>query len=114
MENYTIEQLEQIIENKKEKEKEKQHTEQSNSFIKIGKNYFFRTVSYHLLGTVIEQNGKFVKLEKASWIADSGRFANFIKNGEADEVEPVGTVYLNLDVVVDFYEWQNKLLTEQK
>jgi hypothetical protein len=80
----------------------------------VGGKYFFRTVTYHLLGNVVKQIGNFLELENASWIADSGRFMNFIKEGTVNEVEPVGHVWINMSSVVDFYPWKHKLFTEQK
>lgn len=80
-----------------------------------GKNIFFRTVTYHILGRVINIiNGKWLHLESASWIADSGRFMNCVKEGTLSEVEPIGTHFLNLDSVTDFFPWAHPLPTEQK
>jgi hypothetical protein len=81
----------------------------------IGKKYFFRTVTYHLVGRVRKRvTSKFLLLEDASWIADSGRFMNFIKEGKVNEVEPVGMVYVNLDTVTDFFPWKHTLPKVQK
>ncbi|MFA5652266.1 MAG: hypothetical protein WC933_02785 [Candidatus Paceibacterota bacterium] len=82
----------------------------------VGEKIFFRTVTYHALGEVKKIVGRFVHLKNASWIADTGRFMNFIKDGvqENSEVEPVGEMFLNLDTVVDFFIWNNKLPKEQK
>ena len=80
----------------------------------IGKSFFFRTVTYHLIGKVVKRIGKIVELSTASWIGSSGRFMQAIKDGMLDEVEPTGTAFLNLDTVTDFYPWKHKLPTEQK
>lgn len=80
----------------------------------VGSKFFFRTVTYHMVGEVKKVVGRFVLLKNASWIADSGRFMNAIKDGELSEVEPVGTAYLNMDTVVDFFPWVHKLPAEQK
>lgn len=80
----------------------------------IGKKWFFRTVTYHLLGEAVKIVGDFVLLKNASWIASSGRFMQFIKEGKIDEVEPVGEVYVNLKTVVDFYNWKHLLPKVQK
>ena len=80
----------------------------------VGKNWFFRTVTYHLVGKVKRIFGNFIVLEEASWIPDSGRFMQFIKNGVLNEVEPVGDVILNMATVVDFYSWKHELPQEQK
>jgi len=83
----------------------------------IGKKFFFRTVTYHAVGRVVkwiscEEN--FIELSDASWVADSGRFMNAIKEGVLSEVEPVGTMWINLNSVVDFFPWKHDLPTEQK
>lgn len=80
----------------------------------IGHNFFFRTVTYHLIGKVTKRIGRFLQLEKASWVADSGRFMNAIKEGKLNEVEPVGIAFVNLESVTDFFPWKHKLPTEQK
>ena len=64
----------------------------------IGEKMFFRTVTYHALGEVKKIVGRFVYLKKASWVADTGRFRDFIR----DEYEVVeaktsdGTEYITL------------------
>ena len=80
----------------------------------VGKSFFFRTVTYHLIGKVTKRIGMFLQLDNASWIADSGRFMNAIKEGKLNEVEPVGQAFINLESVTDFFPWKHKLPTEQK
>lgn len=79
-----------------------------------GESYFIRTATYHSVGKVKQIKGKFLVLEKASWVADSGRFMNAIKEGELNEVEPVGDMVLNTDAIIDAFPWIHKLPTEQK
>lgn len=110
----TIEVSEETYEKIKEQLGEDEITDLDSMNDLIGGKWFFRTVTYYLLGKVTKIIGKFVKLEEASWIANSGRFTQFIKNGEVDEVEPVGTCFVNMDTVVDFYEWIHPLLKDQK
>jgi hypothetical protein len=82
----------------------------------VGEKVFFRTVTYHALGEVKKIVGRFVHLKNASWIADTGRFMNFIKDGVQTntEIEPVGEMFLNMDTVVDFFIWKHKLPSDQK
>ena len=80
----------------------------------VGGKFFFRTVTYHTVGEVVKIVGRFVQLKDASWVADSGRFMNAIKDGTLDEVEPVGKAFVNLDTVVDIFPWTHTLPTEQK
>ena len=53
-----------------------------------GKNILIRTVTNFYTGRVIEENSKFLKLEKAAWIADTGRFSDALASNIFDEVEP--------------------------
>lgn len=80
----------------------------------IGGKYFFRTVTYHTVGEVKKIVGRFAYLKDASWIADSGRFMEAIKDGTLNEVEPVGEAFINLDTVVDFFPWLHALPKDQK
>lgn len=80
----------------------------------IGRKIFIRTVTYHLLGKVRKIVGKLVFLSDASWVADSGRFMQFIKDGKLNEVEPVGDWFFNIETVVDGCEWKHELPKEQK
>jgi hypothetical protein len=80
----------------------------------VGKAFFFRTVTYHIVGRVDEQYGNILRLGDAAWIADSGRFTQAISEGKLDEVEPVDVAYVNLDSVTDFYPWNHALPLEQK
>ena len=80
----------------------------------IGKSYFIRTVTYHLLGRMKKQTGKFIILEDASWIADSGRFHQAITKGTLNEVEPVEDTIINTDSITDAFEWKHKLPRDQK
>jgi len=80
----------------------------------IGKNLFIRTVTYHLVGKLTKIIGSIWKLEDASWVADSGRFMNAIKNGSLSEVEPVGDAFVNSNSIVDIFPWKHLLPKEQK
>ncbi len=80
----------------------------------IGSCFFFRTVTYHLVGRVEAIFGNHLRLSDASWVADSGRFMNAIKDGTLNEVEPVGIAYINLSTVTDFFPWIHPLPKDQK
>lgn len=82
----------------------------------VGEKIFFRTVTYYALGEVKKIVGRFVHLKNASWVADTGRFMNFLKEGVQtnSEIEPIGEMFLNMDTVVDFFYWKHKLPDTQK
>jgi len=80
----------------------------------IGKKLFIRTVTYHLTGEVDKIVGKLFHLKTASWVADSGKFSEAIKNGTLSEVEYVGEAWVNIDTIVDIFPWNHKLPKETK
>jgi len=81
----------------------------------VGKKIFIRTITYHLTGRVVNiTNDGIMFLESASWIADSGRFMDFLKSGVPDEVEPVGDWFLSISSIVDGTFWKHDLPMEQK
>jgi hypothetical protein len=80
----------------------------------IGKKLFIRTVTYHLIGKVSKRVGKFLELEGAVWVADSGRFMNALKDGTLNEVEPCTVpTWVNIDSIVDMFIWKHALPKEQ-
>ena len=78
-----------------------------------GKCFFIRTVTYHWVGKVEKVRGKFMILKDASWVSDSGRFMNAIKQGTLNEVEPVGTAIINMETIVDICPWKHELPDRQ-
>ncbi len=82
---------------------------------KIGEKYFVRTVTHYMVGKLEEITGNFMVFSNASWIADTGRFADFLKTGEASEVEPVIGLYrLAVGSVVDVFDFEHTLPKSQK
>ena len=79
----------------------------------IGQKLYIRTVTYHLVGKVVNRIANLFELEDASWVADSGRFMNAIKEGTLDEVEPVGQAFVNMNSVVDMFPWTYDLPDKQ-
>jgi len=67
-----------------------------------------------MTGKVKKVIGQILELEDAAWIADSGRFMQAIVDGKLNEVEPVGTAFLNLATCVDFFPWKHDLPKTQK
>ena len=78
----------------------------------VGKSYFVRTVTYHLVGTVKEIKGDFIvfKEKTISWIADTERFMAAINEGSLREVEPVDVGGgVNMNSITDYFEWVHAL-----
>jgi len=80
----------------------------------IGKKLFFRTVTYHYTGKITKIVGNFIGLSDAAWIADSGRFMDFLKSGKASEVEPIGEMLLNMNTIVDAIPFNHELPKTQE
>jgi uncharacterized protein CbrC (UPF0167 family) len=76
--------------------------------------WFIRTVTYHLVGRIVGRTDGFLLLKNASWVADSGRFMQAIKNGTLNEVEPVGDAVVNISTIVDAFPWSHALPLTQK
>lgn len=74
----------------------------------VGKSYFIRTVTYHIIGTVDKISGPFLVLSEASWVADSGRFSKAIAEGELSEVEYIGQMFVNTTAIADATRWNHK------
>jgi len=113
----TITISDETYENIKEQLGENERCDISNIEDLIGKKFYFRNVTYHMVGKVEKiVFGRTLELSGASWIADSGRFHDAIKGGvdKLDEVEPVGQWYINLDANSDFGPWNHELPKEQK
>ena len=53
-----------------------------------GKNVLIRTVTNFYTGEVTEETSKFLRLSKAAWIADTGRFSEALEKSVFGEVEP--------------------------
>jgi hypothetical protein len=61
----------------------------SETMIEVGKCYYIETVTKYWTGRVTRVDCDWIELEDAAWIADTGRFHEFIENGTASEVEPI-------------------------
>lgn len=82
---------------------------------KVGKSYFIRTVTMHLIGKLEVVNSTELLLKNAVWVADSGRFHDALKKGTLSEVEPFVTdVIVNRTSIIDACEWIHDLPKEQK
>ena len=69
----------------------------------IGKNYLIRTVTMIQTGRLVAVTQQELVLEDAAWIADTGRFADALRTGKFNEVEPFpdGHVIVGRGAIVD-------------
>ena len=59
-----------------------------NPFMEIGDCYFIRTVTHYFTGRLIWVGDKEIVLEDVCWIADTGRFNEFVAGKTINESEP--------------------------
>ena len=79
----------------------------------IGKNVVVRTVTMYHVGRLTKVEDGFLTLEEAAWVADTGRWSEFLAKGTPEQVEPFpGTCYVSVGAVVDVCEWSHDLLRQ--
>lgn len=92
-------------------------TTNSTEPYKVGENYFIRTVTHHHTGQLVAVHPSELVLAKCCWIADDGRFADALKSGTFNEVEPFpdgAQVIIGRGSIVDAVIFSAKLPTSQK
>ncbi len=112
-----IQQIEAMLQKLKEDKTESLEMElkQPELPFKIGKAYLIRTVTHYYTGKLSDIVGKFLILDQCSWIPDTGRFMEAVKEGKFDEVEPMGnSVIVNSDSIIDAVIVEFKLPNDQK
>ena len=84
--------------------------------IMVNKTVFVRSFPFHYIGVLEAIYPRELVLSKVSWIADSGRWADALQNGELDEVEPYpdGPVIVPRGNICDVSLWLHQLPREQK
>lgn len=86
---------------------------------KIGKAYYIRTVTMHIIGKLEAVFPEELVVSQASWIADSGRFHDALKGGESKlkEVEPFmpnEEVIIGRGSIIDATVWVHEVPKNQK
>lgn len=83
--------------------------------LQIGQAYLIRTVTMYYTGRVVAITDSDIILEDAAWIADTGRFADCLRTGNFNEVEPFpnGTI-VSRGAIVDCTSWPHPLPKAQK
>lgn len=73
----------------------------------VGKTYIFRTITMCNIGVVESIVGKFIMLDNAVWIPDTGSWGKCLVDPNEIEVAEAfpKTIGLNIDTIVDFTEW---------
>ena len=84
---------------------------------RIGNKVFIRTVAYFYTGEIVALTKETITLAKAAWIPETGRFADAMKFGLFNEVEPYPDTMLvsvNRGAIGDVCDWPHALPQEQK
>jgi hypothetical protein len=75
-----------------------------------GSTVLIRTVTMTLTGRVVRRDKEFIELEDPAWIADTGRFADALRTGNLNEVEPTeSNVLVGIGSIVDVWHWEHAL-----
>lgn len=80
-------------------------------------NVFIRTVTHYFTGRVEKVTKSWIYLSSAAWIADTGRFADAMKKGSLNEIEPYpdnAIIRVNRDGIIDIASWAHALPRVQK
>ena len=85
----------------------------------IGAAYLIRTVTFIYVGKLVNISEKELVLSDASWIADTGRFYNMLKDGiesqPSSEIEPyLSEVIVSRGALIDATLYKHKLPSGQK
>jgi len=91
--------------------------DKSNPFMEVGKDYFIRTVTHYFTGRLVWVGDKEIALEDACWIADTGRFNEFISGKTFNESEPFvkgQIVIIGRGSIIDMTEKIGGLILEVK
>lgn len=81
--------------------------DKSNPFMVVGTDYFIRTVTHYFTGRLVWVGDKEIVLESVAWIADTGKFSEFVNGRTVNEVEPFSsdaTVIIGRGSIIDMTE----------
>lgn len=83
---------------------------------KIGAAYHIRTVTHYYTGRLVAVYDRELVIEDAAWIPCDGRFANAMRDGTLDEIEPypAGEVVIGRGAIIDASIWDHELPRDQK
>ena len=86
----------------------------SNPYLIVGNDYFIQTVTHYYTGRLVWIGHQEIAVEQAAWIADTGRFHQFMSGEMANEVELYGngTLLISRGSIVSMIK--RKLIFESK
>lgn len=80
----------------------------------IGRNYFIRTVTHHIIGRLLSVTAQELFLEDAAWVAEDGRFSECLASGKVKEADPApnGQCIVGRGSLIDAYPWNHPLIRQ--
>ena len=77
----------------------------------IEEKYYVETFGKFYVGEVVEVTPLEVSFKNASWVADTGKYSEFLKTGKSNEmeVEPIGDITLPVAYISMKKVWKHKL-----
>ncbi len=94
-----------------------QSHDKTPALLQPGKKVFIRTVTLYFTGEIEQITSREIVLKDAAWVADTKRFADFLKDGPRSdsEIEPYPDgVVINREVVIDISPWKHDLPRVQR
>ncbi len=81
----------------------------------VGEKVFIRTVTNYYTGEISAITGNWITLSSAAWIADTGRFHQFLTEGTCSEYEGFPeSVHVPFGSIIDISPWRHQLFMGQK
>lgn len=82
---------------------------------KVGDQVFIRTVTLYYTGQIAALDAFWITLTDAAWVADTGRFHDFLTKGQCNEFEGFPeSVSIPLGSIIDVSPWRHALFKGQK
>lgn len=81
----------------------------------VGDSVFIRTVTFYYTGKIEAVNGDWITMSSAAWIADTGRFHQFLTEGKCNEFEGFPEIVsIPMGSIIDISPWRHALFIGQK
>ena len=80
--------------------------------LRVGNKVLIRTVTNYWIGLVVKLDALEAVLDKAAWVADTGRWHTALDSGELNEVEvssKAPVVSVGRGAIVDCVDWPHTL-----
>lgn len=71
-------------------------------YLNPGRDYFIQTVTAFYQARLVAVTDRFLVVKDGAWVPDTGRFSDFIKGKDADEIEPLpdGLAHIGIGAII--------------